>query len=99
MKQRTCRWLTWLAMILGGATLFQSIGFTGSGLNGGCARFQSNGVFSATNFCVLFDCENGFFGGVIDPCDDPSQAATLLDCQPAATTTGTGTTTTTVTIP
>jgi hypothetical protein len=81
-------------MILGGATVFQSVGFTGSGLNGGCARFTSNGVLSATNFCVLFDCDNGFFGGVVDPCNDPSQGATLLDCQtyvPDTTTDDSGT--------
>ena len=89
MNRRTNRWLTWLAMIFGGATMFQSIGFTGSGLNGGCARFASNGVLSATNFCVLFDCDNGFLGGVVDPCTDPSQAATLLDCQGAVSTSGT----------
>ena len=85
MKRRTSRWLTWLAMIFGGATVFQSVGFTGSGLNGGCFRFASNGLLSSTNFCVLLDCDNGFFGGIVDPCADPSQAATLLDCQPAST--------------
>ncbi|MHC4796822.1 MAG: hypothetical protein ACYTF1_09275, partial [Planctomycetota bacterium] len=92
MNRRRCRWLTWLAMILGGATMFQSVGFTGSGLNSGCSRFGTNGFLSTTNFCVLLDCENGFLGGVVDPCSDPSQAATLLDCQPVATGT-TGTTT------
>jgi len=37
-------------------------------------------VLSATNFCFLLDCQNGFFGGLIDPCNDPSAGATLLDC-------------------
>ncbi|UCD29543.1 MAG: hypothetical protein JSV03_03415 [Planctomycetota bacterium] len=98
MNRRTSRWLTWLAMILGGATMFQSIGFTNSGLNSGCARFGTNGILSATNFCVLLDCEDGFFGGVVDPCQDPSQAGTLLDCEPVFTTNGgTGTVTDTTT--
>jgi len=83
MSRRKQRWLVWLAMFFGGATLFQSVGFTTTGTNPSCYRFTSNGVLSATNFCFLFDCQNGFFGGLVDPCADPSQGATFLDCQGA----------------
>lgn len=81
MTRRKLRWWSLVATVLGGATLFQSIGFTATnGLDFGCNRFVSNGVLSATNFCFLLDCRNGFFGGLIDPCADPSQGALLLDC-------------------
>jgi len=61
--------------------VFQSIGFTATqGLDFSCNRFTSNGVLSSTNFCFLLDCENGFAGGLWDPCNDPSQGPVLLDC-------------------
>jgi hypothetical protein len=69
-------------MIAGGATLFQEFPFTGTGGGGyfGCTRFATNSVGTAIDFCYLLDCENGFFGGLVDPCADPSAGAWLLDC-------------------
>lgn len=83
MKRKSLRWWSLVATVLGGATVFQSIGFTATqGMDFSCNRFASNGVLSATNFCFLLDCENGFVGGLIDPCNDPSQGGVLLDCGP-----------------
>ena len=36
-----------------------------------CASFASEQVFRTVDFCFLFDCQNGAFGGLIDPCPDP----------------------------
>lgn len=82
MRRHTRRTLVWLAMMLTGATVFQTSAFTGTtgAGNHGCGRFMSNGLLSSVDFCYLLDCENGFFGGVVDPCSDPSSGALLLDC-------------------
>ncbi|HSW44036.1 MAG TPA: hypothetical protein VLM89_00520 [Phycisphaerae bacterium] len=101
MKHRTTRILMWLALGLGGSTVFQTIGFTNSSgaVSGGCRDFSLNGATSAVDMCFLLDCQNGFFGGLIDPCDPQKPA--LLDCpnyvppttNQTGTTTGTGTST------
>ncbi len=98
---RTRRGWIWLAMICGGVTLYQGVGFTTGylpefgGLIGGqrgtgCARFTDNGVVSSIDFCYVLDCENGFFGGIIDPCAGGT-GDLLVDCPTVTTTTGTGT--------
>jgi hypothetical protein len=86
-KQRA---LVWLAMACGGITLYQGVGFTtgylsnyggiigGSG-GTGCSRFVSNGVASSVDFCYLLDCQNGFLGGVVDPCAGGT-GSLLVDC-------------------
>ncbi len=90
MKRSRMRWWTLVATVLGGATVFQSVGFTATeGLDFSCNRFVSNGVLSTTNFCFLLDCENGFLGGLVDPCNDPSQGGVLLDCEGGVGGTGT----------
>ncbi len=73
---RTCRWL---AIVLGGATMFQGVGFTSNrgAFSGGCTEFYTNGVLTSVDFCYLLDCDNGFFGGLIDPC---GQGGLLIDC-------------------
>lgn len=70
----------WLAILVSGASLFQTVGFTdlNGAYQGGCRPFAANGITSAVDMCYLFDCENGFFGGLIDPCD-PAKPA-FLDC-------------------
>ena len=94
MKRRGPRIWIWLALVAGGAALFQTVGFsTNNGaFSGGCREFALNGVTSAADMCYLLDCKNGFFGGLVDPCDPQNPA--LLDC-PSTTggTTTTGSTT------
>ncbi len=35
----------------------------------GCiAPFMTESFATATDFCFIFDCQNGLFGGTIDPC-------------------------------
>ena len=87
-RRRRHIWI-WLALLAGGATLFQTIGFSANSgaISGGCRDWTLNGVTSAVDMCYLLDCENGFFGGLVDPCDPQNPA--LLDCSNTATTTDT----------
>ena len=86
MQRRIIRIWMWLALFVGGATVFQTIGFTtkSGAISGGCRDFALNGVTSAVDMCYLFDCKSGFFGGLIDPCASPTP---LLDCPNAGGTT------------
>lgn len=108
MTRRQRGW-AWLATLCGGMTLYQITGtgylpIYGGVIGGerglGCGRFASNTLASSIDFCFLLDCENGFFGGIVDPCGTASTADDLLvDCvnvlPPGAVTgtnnTGTGT--------
>lgn len=86
-NQKSRGWAT-IGLIAGGAWLFQIVGPT-------CANFTAQSALSATDFCFIFDCQNGILGGTFDPCtgigsgsltgeaDDPPL---LTDCP----TTGTG---------
>lgn len=89
MNRQKKRFWVWLAMTFAGGTLFQTTTtplfynpsqFTTrrGAYSGGCGEFYSNGVAASVDFCYLFDCDNGFFGGAVDPCDPlyPS----LTDC-------------------
>ena len=84
MKRRAYRFLVWVMMAATGATLFQTYplfpvsGNTGTGFYG-CTRFAANSVGNSVDFCWLLDCENGFFGGAIDPCNSAA-GAFLVDC-------------------
>ncbi len=82
--KRVC---VWLALMASGATLFQTVGFStlNGAFRGGCAQWTANGLTSAVDMCYLLDCQNGFFGGLVDPCDPQNPA--LLDCGNTATTT------------
>jgi hypothetical protein len=93
MHRRTRRIGIWLALLASGATLFQTVGFTdlNGAFQGGCRPWTANGVTSAVDMCYLLDCQNGFFGGLVDPCDPQKPA--LLDCPTTGTTTSSGNTT------
>lgn len=97
---RRRRLLIWLAMLLSGGTMFQAVGFTRTGLGGACQpqNFFTNGALSSVDFCYVLDCQNGFFGGVVQPCDPTNPANDyLIDCTGYSTGTGTGTGTGTTT--
>jgi hypothetical protein len=47
------------ALLSGGGLLLQ---------NNGCVSFTAESALVATDFCFIFDCQNGLFGGTIDPC-------------------------------
>lgn len=82
------RWKVGL-VILGGGSLV----LAGGGLS--CASFGFDSAFGSTNFCFLFNCNEGAFGGLIDFCapvrfqsfvgdpeDGGGDGPFLADCQP-----------------
>jgi hypothetical protein len=76
-----------IAALLGSGTLFGGIGFTNTEVpGGGCGSFATNGILSSVDFCYLLNCDNGFLGGVIQPCGDPNSTLDdyLVDCSGAA---------------
>lgn len=78
MRLRSRRLAALAALAAGG-------GFLLSGPNTGCMSFMGESLATATNFCFIFDCQNGMFSGTIDPCSgsragDPSQNL-FADCQ------------------
>ena len=61
MRNRSRR----LSMCIG---LLASGGFLLAGPGTGCNSFLGESLFSATNFCFIFDCQNGLLGGTVRPC-------------------------------
>ena len=56
--------------------------FAGSGL--ACASFGLDQAQTTVDFCFLFDCTNGAYGGLIEFCDEDNPERSLLaDCPPA----------------
>jgi len=43
-------------------------GFLTSGPGTGCGSYVGQSGLVATDFCFIFDCQNGILGGTIDPC-------------------------------
>ena len=87
MRQRLNRWLAWLTIVVGTGTLFQVAttppGFTNQQIpDGGCGSFYANGLVSSVDFCFLLNCDNGFLGGLVQPCGDPNNPDDdlLVDC-------------------
>ena len=66
-----------LAVILavGGGLVFQA--------PQGCNTLAATTVVSGIDFCSIIDCQNGMFGGLINPCGSPTSTADdlLADCQ------------------
>jgi hypothetical protein len=101
MRQRLTRWLAWLTIVLGSGTLFQvpltePPGFSNAHIpGGGCGSFYANGVVSGVDFCYLLNCDNGFIGGLVQPCGDPDNPDDdlLVDCSSGGGTTTTDDTT------
>jgi hypothetical protein len=78
-KRRVARF----AVLLSSGMLFGGIGFTNTAVpGGGCSSFATNGVLSSVDFCYLLNCDNGFLGGVVQPCGDPDSVLDdyLVDC-------------------
>ncbi len=55
------------------ASLIGGSGFLLAGPSTGCISYAGDSLLEATNFCFIFDCQNGILGGTIDPCagDNP----------------------------
>lgn len=68
------RWLLYLAMAAGGGTVFQA------GSNGAYVRCAGDASLTSINFCFVFDCQNGAFGGAIEFCGDEPGDDLFADC-------------------
>lgn len=60
MRSRMRRWVAGGALVAAGASVFQ--------IGTGCASFAGEQALIATDFCFIFDCQNGAFGGTLQPC-------------------------------
>ncbi len=61
MRRRFSRIALVTTMVFGGSYLFQ-------GGNLACGSFASEAAIASLDMCFIFDCTNGIFGGLIDPC-------------------------------
>ncbi len=43
-------------------------GYLLAGPQSTCTSFTGESLFVTTDFCFIFDCQGGIFGGTIDPC-------------------------------
>ncbi len=50
------------------STLLVAGGFLLAGPGTGCSSFVGQSLLVATDFCFVFDCQNGLFGGTVNPC-------------------------------
>ena len=71
MRARKPRLIRYALLLFGGTMLFQGAGAA-------CGRMIGDEALTATNFCFIFDCQNGILGGMIDPCV-PGQEL-FIDC-------------------
>lgn len=62
-------------------TLAAGGGYLLAGPGTGCSSYLGESTFVATDFCFIFDCQNGILGGTIDPCaGSPTQGPLFVDC-------------------
>lgn len=71
-----------------------AVGVIGSGavlLSGpgtGCSSFSAESFATSADFCFIFDCQNGAFGGTVRPCNNANtvgsetQLPLFSDCPP-----------------
>lgn len=55
----------------GWALCLAAVGILGAVRQSACIAFGSSQLLGTVDFCFVFDCQNGLFGGVVDPCPDP----------------------------
>jgi len=58
---RSTQWKMAVVALLTAGVVFGSSGLA-------CTTFGINAALSSVDFCFLLDCQNGAFGGLIDPC-------------------------------
>ncbi|MFH0981460.1 MAG: hypothetical protein V2A79_07975 [Planctomycetota bacterium] len=74
MRDRRVRTLVVLGLVATTGMLF-----AGSGL--ACASLGFDQAAASVDFCFLFDCQNGAFGGLVKFCDPNNPEQSLLaDC-------------------
>jgi hypothetical protein len=60
------------ALVAAGASVF-------SGPGTSCSSYITESTLTGADFCFIFDCQNGLFGGTVDPC--PPQATQINGIQ------------------
>lgn len=60
MRSRKNRWIAGAVGVLAAGMLYQTA----------CMSFGGNQLLRTVDFCFLFDCQNGAFGGLFDWCPD-----------------------------
>lgn len=70
MRSRRKTFLT-AGVVLGGGLLFAPMTT--------CSSFVGESMLTSTNFCFIFDCQNGFFGGTVDPCSGQGSGNSTLE--------------------
>ena len=65
-------------------TLAGAGGYLLAGPGTGCSSYIAESAFVATDFCFIFDCQNGILGGTVDPCasstSGQAQGPLFADC-------------------
>ncbi len=67
MRSRWHRVAVGLGLLGGGAVLL-------AGPGSGCSSFAGESFLTSANFCFIFDCQNGAFGGTVRPCNTTATA-------------------------
>ncbi len=62
MRRKLRRVAAVAAIISAGGILMQTSNFA-------CESFAGESLFTAIDMCFIFDCQNGAFGGLLNPCD------------------------------
>lgn len=79
MRSRSRAIAVGVSLVLGGATLL-------SGPGTSCSSYLAQTGLTTTDFCFIFDCQNGILGGTIDPCaglgadDNSGELPLFTDC-------------------
>ncbi len=70
--------------VLAGAGLVLAGAYLMSGMGNGCSMFLAESALTSADFCFIFDCQNGLFGGTVDPCagtqDFSGEQPLFTDC-------------------
>jgi len=64
--------------VIAAISVLSASGFLTSGPGTSCSSYVGESALIATDFCFIFDCQNGILGGTIDPCT--TQGPLFTDC-------------------
>lgn len=63
------------------ASVLTAGGFLFAGPGTGCASYMAETALVTTDFCFVFDCQNGIFAGTIDPCTGQGSGNQTFEAQ------------------
>lgn len=61
------------------ATVIGAGGILFAGPGTGCIPFVAESALVATDFCFVFDCQNGILAGTVDPCSGAGSGDQTLE--------------------